>query len=91
MASIMSKVASSDPPGVSNAKMTTEKDDDHLAAGEIDCMAAEISSAVPDDTKSLTSTQRISRLCSIIIIIIIIVLLLSKYEVGDCNNIINNC
>jgi hypothetical protein len=72
MASIMSKVASSDPPGVSNAKMTTEKDNDHLAAGEIDCMAAEISSAVPDDMKSLTSIQRISRLCSASLLLLLL-------------------
>jgi hypothetical protein len=47
--------------------MTAEKDDDDddLAAGEVNCMAAEISPAVPDDMKSLTSTQRISRLCSV--------------------------
>jgi hypothetical protein len=38
MESIMSKIASSDPPGVSNAKMTAEKDDDDLAAGEVDCI-----------------------------------------------------
>ena len=66
MASIMPKVASSDPPGVSNAKITAEKegedDDDDPAAGEVDCMAAEISSAVPDEMKSLTSTQRMARL-----------------------------
>lgn len=60
----MSKVASSDPPGVSNAKITAEKGvwDDDPAAGEVDCRAVEISSAVPDEMKSLTSTQRIVRL-----------------------------
>jgi hypothetical protein len=62
----MPKVASSDPPGVSNAKITAEKeeeeDDDDPAADEVDCMAVEISSAVPVEMKSLTSTQRMARL-----------------------------
>jgi hypothetical protein len=63
MPSIISKVASSDPHGVSNAKITTEKEkDDDPAADEVDCMAVEISSAVPDEMKSLTSIQRIARL-----------------------------
>ena len=59
----MSKVASSDPPGVSNAKITAEKveEEDDSAEGEVDCRAVEISSAVPDEMKSLTSTQRTAR------------------------------
>ena len=64
MASIISKVASSDSPGVSNAKITAEKEenDGDSASGEVSSMAVEISSAVPDQMKSLTSTQRIVRL-----------------------------
>ena len=46
------------------AKITAEKgeEEDDPPADEADCMAVETSSAVPDEMKSLTSTQRIARL-----------------------------